>query len=130
MGADPKVGERMAFDISDLGRVYLGGLVGPEIDQIEGRLLEAPNGGFDIGVIAVKNLRGDVQVWSGEKLHLEKDHVARVYERKFSRGRTAVRSLIAVAGVIAVFGKDLGVVGGANKPVPPIDTFPTFVPRP
>jgi hypothetical protein len=117
-GVEPKVGEQLAFDINDLGRVYLGGAVGPEIDRIEGRLLEAPNGGYDVGVTAVHTLRGGVQVWSGERVHLDKGHIRQVYERKFSRGRTAAVSLATLAVAVVVFGKGLDVLtpNPSNKP--------------
>jgi hypothetical protein len=115
--AEPKVGEQLAFDINDLGRVHLGGAVGPEIERIEGRLLEAPNGGYEVGVTAVHTLRGGVQVWSGERVHLDKGHIRQVYERKFSRGRTAAMSLATLAVAVAVFGKGFDVLTPNPKTV-------------
>jgi hypothetical protein len=35
----PAVGEKVAFDVNDAGRVALGGSLGPEIAQIEGRVV-------------------------------------------------------------------------------------------
>ncbi len=41
MGVAPEIGNEMAFDITDVGRVGLGPSMGPEIAQVEGRLVRA-----------------------------------------------------------------------------------------
>src|SRR5688500_16666741 len=87
-GGAPPVGRRIAFDVNDAGRVALGGLIGPEVAQIEGRLL---NNGLDdylVAVSTVRLLRGGEQVWAGEQVRLRPEHVTSTYERRFSRGRT------------------------------------------
>lgn len=131
MGPAPRSGDRVSMDITDLGRVYLGSAMGPEIETIEGRLLENEEGDYLVGVTAVRTLRGATQIWSGEKVRIEKQHVARLYERKFSRGRTAVLGVALAAGVVGLFGKGLGVLGPGDKPVPPdTGTIGTLVGRP
>lgn len=129
-GPEPKAGDVVAFDISDLGRVELGSAMGPEIMQVEGRLLDLENGDYLVGVTTVRTLRRGVQVWSGEQVRIKKQYVARTYERKFSRSRTLVFGLAAAGGMAYVFGRSLGVIGGGKEPtVPPIDTNIAFVPR-
>jgi hypothetical protein len=131
LGPAPKSGDQVAFEITDLGRVYLGGAMGPEIGQVEGRLLDSENGDYVLGVTSVKTIRGGVQVWSGERVRIEKQYVARMYERKFSKGRTLAMGIVAVGGAVLLFGKSLGVLGGGDTPKPPpIDTFPSLVARP
>jgi hypothetical protein len=131
LGPAPKNGDQVAFDITDLGRVFLGGAMGPEIDQVEGRLLDQENGDYILGVTSVKTLRGGVQVWSGERVRIEKQHVARMYERRFSRGRTMALGVVGVGGLVILFGKDLAVLGGGNSPIPPKpDTVGSLVARP
>ena len=130
MGPAPKNGDQVAFDITDLGRVFLGGAMGPEIDQVEGRLLDQENGDYILGVTSVKTLRGGVQVWSGERVRIEKQHVARMYERRFSRGRTMALGVVMAGGMAVLFGKNLAVLGGRDSPVPPPDTVDALVARP
>src|SRR5688500_3819331 len=45
-GRTPEVGAKVAFDVNDAGRSALGGSLGPEISQIEGKLLEQQNGEY------------------------------------------------------------------------------------
>jgi hypothetical protein len=72
-----------------------------------------------------------VQVWSGERVRIEKQYVARTYQRKFSKGRTLAMGVVAVGGAVFLFGRNLGVFGGGDTPVrPPDDTQNTLVARP
>jgi hypothetical protein len=89
MGTVPDVGKQVAFDINDAGRVALGRAMGPEIGQIEGTLLEKDNGSYLMAVSTVRLLRGaGEQVWSGEQIRLQAEHVGPAYERRFSTGRS------------------------------------------
>jgi hypothetical protein len=117
-GPEPKNGDQVAFEITDAGRVFLGGAMGPEIDLVEGRLLDSENGEYVLGVTSVKTLRGGVQVWSGERVRIEKQHVSRMYEKRFSRGRTMALGVVMAGGMAILFGKSLGVFGGERQPDP------------
>src|SRR5262245_20986479 len=75
------LGAIVAFDINDVGRVALGGAVGPEIGTIEGRLLNTADGEYTVAVKSVKYLRGGTQVWSGEPVAIKKDFVGNSYIR-------------------------------------------------
>ena len=88
-GATPPVGKDVAFDVNDAGRFALGASLGPEIAQIQGRLLEQENGEYVVAVSGVRQLRGGEQTWSGEKVRIKREHVNSTYERRFSRARTA-----------------------------------------
>lgn len=116
-------GRQIAFDITDAGRVALGGQMGPEIDQVEGHFVEAQNGDYILSVSSVKLLRGGTQVWAGEQVRINKQHVNRVFERKFSRGRTIALGVVAAAGVYFLFGQQLNVFGFPEEGDPPRDTI-------
>lgn len=103
VGADPKVGSRVAFDVNDAGRAALGGTMGPEIAQVEGQLLEKENGSYLLAVSTVRLLRGTEQVWSGEQVRLQREYLGPAYERKFSASRTIGFGLIGVGGFTAFF---------------------------
>lgn len=122
----PAPGTEVAFDVTDAGRVALGGTMGPEIAQIEGRLLDSQNGDFVVSVSSVKLLRGGQQIWTGERVRIDKNHVGRVYEKRFSKGRTIALGAVAVGGVTAfMLSRDLGVFGRKTIDPPP-DTGETF----
>lgn len=130
IGPEPQVGQLVAFEITDMGRVQLGGSMGPEISQVEGRLLEAENGDYLLGVTSVKTLRRGTQVWSGERVRIEKRYVARTYERRFSRGRTVFASAVMAGAFVLVFGKSLGVNWSGDSPLPKKpDSVDALVPR-
>lgn len=100
-GAVPEPGTMVALKVNDAGRVALGGAVGPEIDQIEGRLVSRENDEYLLAVQSIRTIRGMEQVWSGEKVPVKTEHVAAIYERQFSRGRTMALAAVGVGGVAA-----------------------------
>ena len=87
MSAGPEVGTRIAVDVTDVGRVALGGTIGPEIGTVEGTLVAVENGEYVIAVTQVQYLRGGYQTWSGERVTIKKEYVGRTYERRFHKGR-------------------------------------------
>ena len=100
-GAVPEVGKVIGLDINDAGRVALGGAMGPSIGQIEGRLVQKDNSEYVVAVTAVHLLRGGDQVWRGEAVHIKSEFVSSVYERRFSKSRSAVLAAVG-AGAIAI----------------------------
>ena len=128
-GATPPAGQRVAFDVNDAGRSALGGLIGPEVAQIEGRLLSNGTEDYLLAVSTVRLLRGGEQVWSGEQVRIRREHVTTTYERRLSRGRTLALAAVA-GGVVAVFvGRSLA-GAGSDHPRLPIDTVSTRIVRP
>lgn len=109
--ATPPLGATVGLHITDAGRVALGGTMGPEIEMVEGRLVRADSQQYVVAVRAVHLLRGGVQTWSGERVTVRADQVARVEERKFSRGRTAAIIAAGVGMVAAIATQSL--IGGA-----------------
>jgi hypothetical protein len=117
-GVTPDVGERVAFDVNDAGRVALGGSLGPEIAQIEGRVVERSSGEYVLSVSNVKLLRGGEQAWSGEQVRIKSDYVASTYERRFSRGRTVAVSLVGVGLAAILVTRSIKGGGGDDERIP------------
>lgn len=130
-------GTDVAFDVNDAGRLALTPQVGPEVAQLEGRIVSANNGDYVLAVNAVRFVRGGEQIWKGERVRLSQDHVHSSYERRFSPGRTAAAAAITAGGVVAFFATrsllGLGSEQGED-PRPPDPgnslTRPTAGPRP
>jgi len=106
-GIAPAPGLGVALDINDQGRVTLGGQVGPEISQIEGRLISKDSAEYVVAVNVVRLLRGGEQVWRGEQIHIKSSYVSTVYAKQFSKARTVAAVAVGVGLVAAVFGQKL-----------------------
>lgn len=128
------LGTTVSLGINDAGRAALGGAMGPEISEIEGRLIQKDSAEYVLAVALIKLLRGGEQVWSGERIHVKTAYVNGVSEKRFSRGRTAIVAT-AAAGVLALLISQgvLGNLAGDDGKLPP-DTgvsikYPRFIKR-
>lgn len=122
-GAGPEPGALMAMEVNDLGRLALGGQMGPEIQQVEGRLVSKNNGEYQIAVSSVKLIRGGAQVWSGEKVTVKPEYISQTFERRLSKSRTAAMAAVFVVGVYTVVrSQDLFGLGKRDPDPVPCDT--------
>ncbi|MEP6621618.1 MAG: hypothetical protein ABJE47_19985 [bacterium] len=117
-GDVPAPGNEIAFDVNDVGRVALGGAMGPEIAQIEGRLVSKEGGDYLVAVTAIHLLRGGEQAWTGEQVRIKPEYVGSSYQRQFSKGRTIVISAVAAAAFVYLATRAL-VGSGSEDPAPP-----------
>jgi hypothetical protein len=116
--AEPASGTRLAFAIHDVGRVALGGSMGPALLKVNGTLVTKQSDDYFVSVSGVDLLQGGFQTWAGETVRINSSYVSAVFERKFSKGRTILASA-AAAGVLAlVIGKGLGRAYLDPKPEP------------
>lgn len=115
-GVVPEIGKELAFDVNDAGRVALGGSMGPEIAQIEGRLLSRENAEYLVAVRAVRMLRGGEQVWRGEPVRIRPEYVGTTYERQFSRGRTVTLGAIGIGAIAVLLTRSLTGSGSEEPP--------------
>ena len=88
--AEPAPGTRLAFAINDVGRVALGGSMGPELLRVNGNLQTKDADDYVVSVTGVDLLQGGFQSWGGETVRIKSNYVSAVYERRFSKGRTIV----------------------------------------
>lgn len=111
------------LEINDAGRLGLGATMGPEIRQVDGRLINRENGDYQISVSSVRLMRGGEQVWSGETVLIKSEYVSSLNERRFSKGRTAALSTVLVLGVVAfAISRDLLGLGTEHSDSATIDT--------
>ena len=116
----------MAFDINDAGRVALGGSMGPEIAQIEGRLASKEGSEYVVAVTDVHLLRGGDQVWHGETVHIKSEYVSSLYERRFSAARSVAMGAAGLGAIAIIATRSLGGLGSTERPEPsPGDTAHT-----
>jgi hypothetical protein len=121
----PELGRPIALDINDAGRVALGGSMGPEISQVEGRLVQRTPADYLVAVSSIHLVRGGEQTWSGEQVHIKPEFVSSMYERRFSKGRTVALTTVAAAVVTSVALHVILTTGPSDTPVFPTDTAHT-----
>ena len=125
-GEAPEVGARIAVEINDKGRVALGGSMGPEIDRIEGRMVEIDSTGYLVAVQQVYLMRGGMQVWSNETVRIGKDQVRSFSERQFSRSRSIALGAVGAGGMAFLISRGLLGSGLGDPPVVPSDSGATL----
>ena len=129
-GAVPEMGHQVAFDITDVGRVGLGGAMGPEIEQVEGRLVSRDHGEYVVAVSGIHLLKGGYNAWKGEEVHLKDEYVSRTYVKEFSKSRTAIASAIGIGAFAYIVSRSLQASGteAQQNPGPNGDAY--RAPRP
>lgn len=121
--AVPAPGTPVVLQINDVGRVSLGGQMGPEIERVDGRLVGSENGEYQVSVASVKLVRGGEQIWSGENVLIKSDYVSALYTKRLSKGRTVAMSAFLALGVTAfVVKRDLLGLGREHVDTTPGDS--------
>jgi hypothetical protein len=115
-GVVPEMGREVAFDITDIGRVGLGGAMGPEIAQVQGRLVSRDRGEYVVAVSGVMMLKGGFQTWTGEQVHLKDEYVSTAYIKEFSRSRTVVASALGIGAFAYIVTRSLTASGTEDLP--------------
>jgi hypothetical protein len=101
-GAAPASGEPVALDITDNGRVSLAERFGPGLMRVEGRLTNVTPD-YSLNVHRVAYITGPATRWSGEQVRIDRALVGSVWQRKLSRGRTALTIGLAALAIGAAF---------------------------
>jgi hypothetical protein len=96
----PPVGEIVALDITDRGRVDLTDRFGSGIARIEGRLVSAESAQYVLAITRVTQINGDHAAWTGETARLSSAVVGTVQTRRLSVARTTLLSGVATAAVV------------------------------
>ena len=95
----PPEGTRVAFVLSDQGRVDAAPQVGPLVDRVEGAVASATDADYVVQVSDVIDVRGRRTRWAGEMVPLPRTAVAMTFQRRLSRPRT----VLLVAGLASAF---------------------------
>jgi len=123
LSAAPQAGERVAIDITDRGRVSLGDQLGSGVSRIEGLVNENQGDVVLVSVTKVGYINAPPANWSGERIRLSSDAIARVQERQFSKSRTLLTAGIVV-GASAAFLVSRSLIGGGREDTGPPSRTP------
>ena len=96
----PSVGENVALDVNDKGRVELADRFGPGLLRVEGRLAADSSEQYVMNVYGVTEIDGSSSVWSGERLRIPHEYVAQVRGRELSKSKTIIAAAAATAAVV------------------------------
>jgi len=121
--AEPATGTRLAFAINDVGRVALGGSMGPALLKVNGTLVTKQSDDYFVSVSGVDLLQGGFQTWAGETVRINSSYVSAVYERKFSKGRTILASAVIAGALAMIIRSPLG-DAFLEPPKEPSDSLP------
>jgi hypothetical protein len=125
----PPVGQTIALQISDRGRVELADRFGPGLARIEGLVTSADSQDVVMNVFQVAHVDGLRNRWSGEMVRVRRGLVGRLEERKLSHVRTYMLVGVtagAVVGLVASQGL-FGWFSGDDPGVPPDDPLESRV---
>jgi len=99
---EPATGTPVSLVLSDQGRVAVADSIGSGILRVQGTVVRAMDDTWVLSVSDVQGIDGRVTKWTGETVGVQRGYVAVPYERRFSRGKTAVLVSSLTAGV-AIF---------------------------
>ena len=113
--------QRVSVVLSDYGRLEASRQIGPQTLKVEGSIISSDDTAYLLSVSGVKPITGSWVRWSGEQVSMRRDYVALLYERRFSKGRTALFSTaMAALFVVAVKTRLFG-IGADAAPIIPYD---------
>ena len=104
MEIGPRTDVQFTVALSDQGRVAVASQLGPEVRDVTGHVLARSGDDLLFAVQEVTYLRGDLLKMSSDSVHLNRQYLTSVIEKKFSLGKT----MIVAAGVAVAVGVLLG----------------------
>ena len=116
MDIQPRTDVQFRVELSDQARVAVVGQLGPEVREVTGHVLSRTEDDVVISAEEVVYLRGEILKMHGDTVHLNRQQLTSVTERKFSLSKT----MIVAAGVAVALGVFLGSkslfgAGGSSK---------------
>lgn len=110
----PDAGREVRVDLTDAGSTRLASLIGPRIESLDGRAVQATDSSLVLAVSATIARSGMSVHWSNERVDVPRTAIARVRGRQLDRKRTWLMAAVGVVGVIAIgeaFGLGSGLAG-------------------
>jgi hypothetical protein len=100
---EPAPGDRVSAQLTTEGSRELAGQIGPDVLHIEGDVVEVDSVGLNLRVREIESYRGFRSGWSGEQLHLPRQAVAGMQQRKLSVGGTGLLAGVLTVGLYTVY---------------------------
>jgi hypothetical protein len=104
-------GLKLRVSLTDMGADSLARYLGPGVETIDGRLIDATATGVSLAVTQVSMRSGEEQFWKGETVVIPRSSLGTVQSRRVNKLKSF---LIAGASVVALASLKLAGVGGNN----------------
>lgn len=90
----------VSAELTDAGRVALGGRVGPEAQRVNGKVVQRSDTSFSVLVSKVTYLNGNENPWQGQEVSLRPQDFKSLTQRTYSRSKTMLLIGAMTAGLI------------------------------
>lgn len=100
---EPARGDRVSAQLTTEGSRELADQIGPDVLHVEGDVLGVDSSGLDLQVREIESYRGIRSGWRGEQLHVPRQAVAGMQQRKLSVGGTGLMAGVLTVGLYAVY---------------------------
>ena len=115
--ATPEPQARVAVVLSDYGRAETSRQIGAGTMRVEGALVGATDSAYLLAVSSVKPMNRPWVRWNGEQVTMRREYVALMYQRRPSRGRTALL-IGGTAFTVLTLMVNLNIFGFGNLDIP------------
>jgi hypothetical protein len=109
----PVSGQMVAIELSDRGRVLVGGQLGEQVDQVMGTIISSTDSAVTLSVARTVLMQGSTVVWTGEQVAIPREGVRGYRIREFAKGKTVMLSVGVAVGLVLI-GVGLSIIGGGN----------------
>jgi len=123
--ADQAAGAEVRLELTPEGSQRLSSVIGADILSLTGRVVEASENELSMSVGRSMRRSGTEQSWTGERVSIPRDAIARTDRRTLDRKRTTLASVVAVLGagligaILRAVSTDGNPGGGTTPPPPP-----------
>jgi hypothetical protein len=100
---EPAQGARVSAQLTGQGSVDLASQIGPDVLHVEGDVVGADSTGLELVVREIESFRGIRSDWQGEHVHIPREAVAGMQERRLSVGGTGLMGGVMAAGLYAIY---------------------------
>lgn len=114
--AGPRIGTRVAAELTESGSDTLARYVGPGITTLRGGVVSAEEAGVVLSVTSVADRDGREQSWKGEQVRVPHAAVHKLEQREFSLGRSLMLGAAFLGGSVAAWEAFQGGIRGGGLP--------------
>lgn len=111
---DPAPGTHVSVQLTDSGTAALAGYLGPDVGQVDGRILTVSPDELELSVVTVRSRGGIEHYWNGATAKLPRGDIATVRERKLALGRSVLFGLTGVGASVALL-EAFGVINSGSS---------------
>ncbi len=99
----PEAGSRISAHLSRSGADSLSRLLGPDITEVNGKVVDAGSDTLRVSVLSVTNGRGIPSSWRGELVPLPRTQLDYVGQRRLAAGGTVILGATLMGGLYLLY---------------------------